>query len=162
MANLKKSCTAAAVVAALTIGAGVFTATPASAAGRVAIENVADGLFLTADGDVLLTGKYNGADQDWVLISPPGAAAGVYQIQLDGTKRCVKAVAQDDVQMADCAANPGKPQRWKVDLSGRARAIESRQYPGHVLHNDAGIVGLRPAGHDLNEQKWLPGRPPLG
>lgn len=162
MANLKKSRTAAAVVAALTIGAGVLGVSPASAAGRVAIENVADGLFLTADGDVLLTGKYNGADQDWVLISPPGAAAGVYQIQLDGTKRCVKAVAQDDVQMADCAANPGKPQRWKVDRSGRARAIESRQYPGHVLHNDAGLVGLRPAGHDLNEQKWLPGRPPLG
>ncbi|MGC5401267.1 hypothetical protein ACPXCP_36690 [Streptomyces sp. DT20] len=42
MANLKHSCTAAAVVTAVSIGAGVLAVTPAGAADRVAIENVAD------------------------------------------------------------------------------------------------------------------------
>lgn len=155
MTNLKKSRTAAAVVAALTIGAGLLAVAPAGAATRVFIENAADERFLTADVDGLLTGEYGSADQSWLLVSPPRAPAGVYQIQLQGTQRCIKALANDAVRMADCAANPGTPQRWKVDLSGRARAIESRKYPGYVLHNDAGLVDLQPARENLNEQKWL-------
>ncbi|MFJ9213349.1 hypothetical protein [Streptomyces sp. NPDC102264] len=70
----------------------------------------------------------------WRLKPMAGTGGVVYQIQRDGTDNCLKAVAADKAELVPCTANPGKPQRWKLNATpGGETLIESRMYPGQVL-----------------------------
>ncbi|WP_328723528.1 hypothetical protein OHT52_31175 [Streptomyces sp. NBC_00247] len=153
MANRKKSLVAVAV--AVGVCAGVLIGSPAGAQDRkVSFLNKLTSEFLGTDDYEHLVAGQDGS-VGWVLKTPPGAAAGVYQIEFNGSAACLKAEAADDVRLAPCAANPGKPQRWKVNLTpGSYDTIESRMYPGQVLTNVDGSVVLRPIVAEEDGQKW--------
>ncbi|WP_150130638.1 hypothetical protein [Streptomyces sp. 150FB] len=138
MANLKKTCAAAAAV--MGICASVLAATPANAEApgptRVAklqfrdVENPRN--YLHSSGTTGLMSA-EGQVQTWVMYSLPGAPQGVYQIELSGTDLCIKAKSKTDVGLATCSHYPGKSQRWAVRIDQALTKIESRQYPGSVI-----------------------------
>ncbi|OKK23093.1 hypothetical protein AMK09_07150 [Streptomyces sp. CB02488] len=91
-----------------------------------------------------------------MLKSPQGAPAGVYQLQVLESDQCVTAEDNNYVTLAACAANPGKPQRWKVDATGGWGKIESRAFPGYALENSGSTVRfVQVSGADT--QKWSVG-----
>ncbi|MEV7167279.1 hypothetical protein AB0N60_34890 [Streptomyces microflavus] len=100
----------------------------------------------------------------WVLKTPAGAAPEVYQIQLKGTNWCIKAESKSYAHLVDCAANPGKPQRWKLNpAEGQPTTIASRMYPGHVLttggaeDQNVTLEPRDPSKYD-GQQEWYPYR----
>lgn len=165
MVSLKQSCAAAATAGV--ICAGVLIGTPAGAQGHagpaatVSIQNLGDFRYLYATPDQQGTARsgdlgtaVGGVDR-WVLLSPEGAPQGVYQIQLSETNSCIKAVSASTVELATCANNPGKPQRWALNLTpDESTTIESRQYPGAVLTQPGIIVRLEPLSEAPIRQHW--------
>ncbi|MGY0459621.1 hypothetical protein ACW14Y_05110 [Kitasatospora sp. cg17-2] len=162
MVNLKKACV---TVAAAGILAGVLTGAPASAAPSdtyiMHVSKSGAPRYLTSDPidpyGLVRTSEDDERIDKWILRTPPGAAADVYQLQLSDSNRCLKAVSNKVVELAECVANPGPPQRWKVTRQEDAPGtIESRMYPGQVLtdYRDSGAVLLLPTQEAQNDGLW--------
>ncbi|MFJ1954540.1 hypothetical protein ACIOGT_25310 [Streptomyces microflavus] len=157
MANLRKSC--GAVAAAAGICAGVLGAAPAGAQAqdpvyRVIRTQTLDRPFLAGQEDNLFLNN-EGTPEAWVLHVPQGAPQGVYQIQRSGTGNCIKAMSKYEVKLVPCAKNPGKPQRWALDITpGSLKTIESRQYPKAFLSHLGEDVNLQEVTEPSEFEMW--------
>ncbi|MER0429451.1 hypothetical protein [Streptomyces microflavus] len=166
MASWKKSCAVVAVV--LAIGGGALAAAPAGAQSQVREAGlrsypVADLTFVNDEnnGQLGVRGSRLVADPDpqgldiWVMQPPPGAPQGVLQIQRSGTNSCITATSSTQVVLADCANNPGRAQRWALDITpNQTTTIVSRQYPGQALTQVGESVRLDRLSDEDPNQLW--------